>query len=452
MHDAACLLRVVLADPDEGGVVEAAVAGQVVVLDVGDEHLEERQEDPLGRLAEVVVLLRRQADERRGKDRVAPMRDRGHLDDGVSIGQRVEAGVVAEGAFEDGARTEFAVAAWIEADRPALGRDVPLDHDLAVRGHAKRHGLAAHERDPAAVEVARHQQLAQSRRQRRGRGVGHHALAAQGDRDRHRLAELLPAPPVVRTVVMHVPVHRKPRGVDELRPVHADVVARGARIVAIVGVDRVHPAEGEVAARARGGAGVLRRDAEADRGRIAVERPALDERKPSKVDLALRGELDDLLADAAATSLRSDAQKRQELPGLRERFAERAGRLRLGERADLRADRLEAAAVGAAESDLHPAIAAEEVHREREVAAVDVLEEDRPPAEIGMARIESPSRVAGPRARALRHPIDHLARLEDRRDRLAHADEFAGGVEGIDEFAKGREHRWAFHRKVAGRA
>ena len=231
------------------------------------------------------------------------------------------------------------------------------------------------------------------------------------------------------------------RGVDELRPVHADVVARGARIVAIVGVDRVHPAEGEVAPCARGGAGVLCRDSEVDRGGIAVERPALDERKAAEIDLALRGEPDHLLAHATPTKLRTDAKKRQELAGLGERLAERAGRLRLRERADLRGDRLESAVLGAAQGDLHAAIAAEEIHREREVAALDVLEEDGPAAEIGVARIESPRRLAGPGAGALGHPIDDLARLEERRDRIAHADEFAGGVESADEVAKGREHR-----------
>ena len=54
---------------------------QVVVVDVVDERLQQRQEESLRGLPEVVVLLGRQADDRRGIHRVAPVRHRVHLDD-----------------------------------------------------------------------------------------------------------------------------------------------------------------------------------------------------------------------------------------------------------------------------------------------------------------------------------------------------------------------------------
>ncbi|MEZ6211910.1 MAG: hypothetical protein R3B46_11770 [Phycisphaerales bacterium] len=45
VHDAADVERVGLIDLDAGGVVEGARRGEVVVLDVGDDCFEEREED-----------------------------------------------------------------------------------------------------------------------------------------------------------------------------------------------------------------------------------------------------------------------------------------------------------------------------------------------------------------------------------------------------------------------
>jgi hypothetical protein len=103
-------------------------------------------------------------------------------------------------------------------------------------------------------------------------------------------------------------------------------------------------------------------------------------------------------------------------------------------------DRLEAARLRASERHLHAAVAAEEVHRERKVAAFDLLEEDRTAAESRVQRIEPSGGFGRVRARALREAIDDLARLEPSRDRLAHAHQLAGGVEGVDEVAEVAEH------------
>ena len=65
----------------------------------GIEHLQQRQEDALGGFAEEIIFHRRLADDRRRIDRILAMRDRGDVKCGIPVGQGVEAGVVAEGAF-----------------------------------------------------------------------------------------------------------------------------------------------------------------------------------------------------------------------------------------------------------------------------------------------------------------------------------------------------------------
>ncbi len=114
VHDLAGLPRVALADRDDRAVMEGARDRQVVVDDLRHGGPDRRQEDPLGRLAEPCVLLRRLADDDRRVDRVSPHRHRREMEDGERLGRRVVAGVVAE--------------------RPFLGKlaalDVALEHDL----------------------------------------------------------------------------------------------------------------------------------------------------------------------------------------------------------------------------------------------------------------------------------------------------------------------------------
>jgi hypothetical protein len=85
-------------------------------------------------------------------------------------------------------------------------------------------------------------------------------------------------------------------------------------------------------------------------------------------------------------------------------------------------------------------VASEEVDGEREVAAFDVFEEERPTSEMSVGGVEPPCRLGNRGAAALAHAVGDLGRLEDRRDRLAHPGEFAGGVEGVDEVAEGGMH------------
>ena len=108
---------------------------QVVVDDLRDGHPDRRQEDPLGRLAEPGVLLRRLADDDGGIDGVAPHRDRREPEDRERLGRRVVAGVVSKG--------------------PLLGQlvlvDVTLENDLRVRRHFEIDRLRLHELDGLAA-------------------------------------------------------------------------------------------------------------------------------------------------------------------------------------------------------------------------------------------------------------------------------------------------------------
>jgi hypothetical protein len=161
-------------------------------------------------------------------DRIAAVRDRGDVERGVPVGERIEARVVAKRAFE----------------QLLVRIDVALDDDFRIRWHLHVDRAALHELDPAAVEEAGEQQLFDARRQGGGGGVGHHALAAERDREGHLLAELLVLAEVTGAVVVQVPVHGGESGAEELHAVHADVS------LVCFGVARVDASERDVAAGA----------------------------------------------------------------------------------------------------------------------------------------------------------------------------------------------------------
>src|SRR6476659_8033721 len=129
-----------LADRDDAAVVEDAGDRQVVVDDLRQGRAHRGQEDPLRRLAEPGVLLRRLADDDRGIDRVAPHRHRGDVEDWERLRGCVVAGVVAERPFL--------------ADLVLL--DVALEHDLGARGHLDSDADALHELDGRAAQEAGH--------------------------------------------------------------------------------------------------------------------------------------------------------------------------------------------------------------------------------------------------------------------------------------------------------
>jgi len=85
--------------PLEDEVVEDAFGRQREVHDLGEVHLEDGQEEFHGRATDVEVFHRRDADDGGGINGVFAVRDGGDVEDGIRLGQRVIAGVVAERAF-----------------------------------------------------------------------------------------------------------------------------------------------------------------------------------------------------------------------------------------------------------------------------------------------------------------------------------------------------------------
>ena len=150
------------------------------------------------------------------------------MEDGVLVGERVVAGVVAEGALEAGL---------------AL-LDVALEDDLGVGGHLEVDGRARRELDRLAAQEAGEHELADAGRQRRRRGVRDHRVGAEGDGD---LEPAVGLAEVGGAVVVDVPVHAGRSAVEDLQPVHAGVAAA----LAVLGDDDGQRDEGAAVAAAR---------------------------------------------------------------------------------------------------------------------------------------------------------------------------------------------------------
>ncbi len=169
VHHLLRVLGVLLVDRDDRAVVEAARLGQVVVHDVRDDDLQQRQEEPLGGPAQRAVLGRRPADDDRLEQR--PLAHR-HAVDGQrreGLLRGVEAGVVAERAL----------------GQHLAGLQPALQHDLGVRGHLERHGLAVDHLDPLALRGIRR---TGTRRCRRAAGRWRRTSRRAGSRRRSRPA------------------------------------------------------------------------------------------------------------------------------------------------------------------------------------------------------------------------------------------------------------------------
>ena len=127
VHHPPRLHRVFLVDFDEGAVVKHAADRQRVIDDVRNEHLQKRKENPLGRLAQEIILHRRLADDRGRVDRILAHGDRGDVEGGVEIGEGIEAGVIAERALQKrlgwidvSFYDDFSIRGDLQVDRPAL--------------------------------------------------------------------------------------------------------------------------------------------------------------------------------------------------------------------------------------------------------------------------------------------------------------------------------------------
>ena len=99
--------------------MEDAFGGHRDIADFGQLQAHQRQEDALDGLAHVEILHGRRADDGGRVDRILAMRDAGDVEDRVVVVERIEAGVIAEGAF----------AAQLAQF------DVAFEDDLAVGGH-----------------------------------------------------------------------------------------------------------------------------------------------------------------------------------------------------------------------------------------------------------------------------------------------------------------------------
>ena len=202
-----------LADRDDHAVVERARDREVVVDDLRQGHLDRRQEDPLGRLAEPGVLRRRLPDDDGRVDRVLSHRHSAQPEDRELLGRRVVARVVAERAL----------CAHVVA------RNVPFEDDLGVRRYLEVDRLAAHELDRLAPQEPGEHELVDVVRERCARRVRRHRV--EPDRDRHRDPPVLGGEQIRPPVLVHLPVHEGRPTVDHLHPVHADVADTRLRVL-----------------------------------------------------------------------------------------------------------------------------------------------------------------------------------------------------------------------------
>ena len=330
VHDLLCVLRVALADRHDHAVVEHAGGRHVVVDDVRDQHPQERQEDPLGGLAQPVVLLRRLRRDDRVVDRVAPHRHALDVQHRERLDRRVETGVIAERPL----------------GRPLPRLEVSLQHDLGLGRHLERHGAAVDHLDPLTPEEPGEQVLVDVARQRRAGRVADDGIAADRDGHRQSLSQPLGDRVVRGRVLVDLPVHteRVPRVL--LQPVQAQVALAGLGVLGM-------------------GEPVVVEDA-------AVARPHLQPGQPVEVDL-VAGE-HDLLTRRGLHLPRRD---RLELEHLAEAVAD-AGpadrQLGFDQRANPVADLVERLD---AERHGHPLLGPEQVDRDGHLAAGRPLEEKR---------------------------------------------------------------------------
>jgi len=121
---------------------------------------------------------------------------------------RREPGVIAEGPFE----------------HQILARvDVPFDHDLRFGGDLEVGGHSLGQPYRLAAQKSREQILVDRRRQGRRRRIDGCGVAAQCDRDRHRLAALRHRAPMRRADFVPLPVHRQLVLAEHLHAIHPHI-------------------------------------------------------------------------------------------------------------------------------------------------------------------------------------------------------------------------------------
>ena len=228
-------------------------------------------------------------------------------------------------------------------------RNVPLEHDLGVRGHLEVDRLAAHELDGLAAQEPGEHELVDVLRERCARRVRGHGIEPDGDRDRD--PPVLGGEQVGSAVLVQLPVHERRAAVDHLHPVHADVAAAGLRIL------RDHGREGDE--------------------RRGVARPAALDRQAAEIDVVAL--VEHLLARRFRDDLRPCVRDRLQLEQTSDLLAQTLRRLEVEDVADLRGGVVEPLDP---ERQAHAPLRAELVDEERVLRALRVLEQERRPARL----------------------------------------------------------------------
>ena len=96
VHDLSRVAGKALVDRDEHEVVKDALRREVHVDDFGKRLADHRQEDPLARQAQIVVLHRRHTDDRRQIGGPLAPGDAGQMEHRIVVGLRIEPGVIAK--------------------------------------------------------------------------------------------------------------------------------------------------------------------------------------------------------------------------------------------------------------------------------------------------------------------------------------------------------------------
>ena len=129
------------------------------------------------------------------------------MEDGIVVGVRVEAGVIAE-------RPLAAALA---------GLDVAFEDDLRVGRHFHVDRDALHELDAVAAKEPGEHQLVEPFGHRRRGGIRERGIRTERDRDRQPPVQPLGDAVMLRAALVPLPVHAGRARVEHLHPVRADV-------------------------------------------------------------------------------------------------------------------------------------------------------------------------------------------------------------------------------------
>ena len=212
-------------DRNDGDVMRRSGLGHRHVADFGLQgHAYRRQEYPLRCLRDTGVLLRRNPHDRGRVYRIPPPREGRDVEKRITVFERIEPRMVAEGAF----------------DGFLLRRvDITLDHEVAVGRDINIVGDALHEFHGTAAQEPGQQVFVHVVGHRSRRGVGIDGIAAQRDRNGHPAAQTLVGVVMARSGLVNMPVHTRRTVVEDLHAVHADVAH------ARFGIDRIDHRLGE---------------------------------------------------------------------------------------------------------------------------------------------------------------------------------------------------------------